>query len=82
MTDQPDTLLTQFVLAKLVKMLGEAQAHALADEIFARVGAPQRQLQTPDQMKAVAVELIARGGLLKMIGHSIMVEALLRGAKA
>jgi hypothetical protein len=78
--NQPDTLLTQLVLAKLTKMLGEVQARALADEIFHKVGAPQ--LQTPDQMKQVANELIARGGLPKMIGHSIMVEALLRGAKS
>jgi hypothetical protein len=73
------TMLTQIVVAKLTKMLGEAQAQQLADEVLRKLGTSQ--LQNADQMKQLADELISRGGLTRMIGHSIMVDALLRGAK-
>jgi hypothetical protein len=70
--------MTELVSTKLCKMLGEARGHETVRALLGVLGKPE--IQTPDDMKFVATELIGRGGLVKMIGHSIMVEAMLRGA--
>lgn len=67
-------------MTKLKKMLGDARAQEVMGEVLARLG--KRQVETPDELKKAADELISRGGLTRMIGHSIMTEALLRGARA
>jgi hypothetical protein len=77
--DKTNTVFTQILLTKLTKMFGEEQGNKLATELTQKM--EKGQVQTPDQLKEVAEALVARGGLSKMIGHSIMVEALLRGAK-
>jgi uncharacterized protein YpuA (DUF1002 family) len=74
------TSLNDILVTKLKKMLGETKATELVDEVLTKLG--KRQVDTPDELKKVADELISRGGLTKMIGHSIMTEALLRGARA
>jgi hypothetical protein len=70
--------LAEIVMTKLVKMMGPQKGEAVFADTL-------QQLQltgvaNANQMKAVADHLIHRGGLYKMIGHSLMVEALLRGA--
>lgn len=77
-TEPRDAVLTDIVTAKLKKMLGEAKGAELITDVFSKIG--KRKVETPDELKRIAVELISRGGLVKMIGHSIMTEALLRGA--
>lgn len=78
--DTPEVLLTEIVVSKLEKMLGEAKAAKLIDELFSKLG--KQKVQTPDELKRVAADLIGRGGLTKLIGQSIMTEALLRGARS
>lgn len=74
-----EALLHELLVTKLKKMLGEARGMAVVGEVLAKLG--KRQIETPDELKKAADELISRGGLTKMIGHSIMTEALLRGAR-
>jgi hypothetical protein len=65
-------------MTKLNKMLGSARAEVLFHEI---IGPMNGQVQTPDELMRVANALIEKGGLTKMIGHSLKMEALLRGAR-
>jgi hypothetical protein len=65
-------------MAKLNKMLGAARAEVLYHELL---GPLDGQVKTPDQLMQVANALIEKGGLTKMIGHSLKMEALLRGAQ-
>ncbi len=74
-----ETLFTDLVVARLKKMLGDAKGPEVLAEILGKLG--KNTIETPDELKRVADELIARGGLTKMIGHSLMTEALLRGAR-
>jgi hypothetical protein len=74
-----DTVFTQIALVKLTKMFGEDQGRQLIRELTEKMD--KHQVNTADQLKEIAEALVARGGLSKMIGHSILVEALLRGAK-
>ena len=72
-------LFTDLVATRLKKMLGEEKGTEVLTELFLKLG--KNNVETPDELKRVADELIARGGLTKMIGHSLMTEALLRGAR-
>jgi hypothetical protein len=74
-----DTVFTQIVLLKLTKMFGENQGRQLTRELTEKMD--KHQVNTADQLKEVAEALVSRGGLSMMVGHSILVEALLRGAK-
>ncbi len=74
------TVLNDILVTKLKKMLGETKGTEVIGEVLTKLG--KRQVDTPDELKKVADDLISRGGLTKMIGHSIMTEALLRGARA
>jgi hypothetical protein len=76
----PRELLHEILVTKLKKMLGDARGVEVVSELMNKLG--KRQVETPDELKKVADDLISRGGLTKMIGHSIMTEALLRGARA
>ena len=80
MSVSKDSLLHELLVTKLKKMLGDARGTQVVGEVIGKLG--KRQVDTPDDLKKVADELISRGGLTKMIGHSIMTEALLRGARA
>ena len=80
MAASKDPLLHEILVTKLKKMLGDARGMEVAGEVLGKLG--KRQVDTPDELKKVADELIGRGGLTKRIGHSIMTEALLRGARA
>lgn len=75
-----ETLLHGILVSKLKKMLGEARGMEVVGEVLGKLG--KRQVDTPDELKRVADDLISRGGLTRMIGYSIMTEALLRGARA
>ncbi len=74
-----ETVFTRIVVSKLKRMLGEAKAAEVSAELFAKLG--KDKVETAEELKRVADELISRGGLTKMIGHSLMTEALLRGAR-
>jgi hypothetical protein len=69
----------EIVSAKLCKMFGPAKGQTIIDEGLAQLG--KSGFDTPDDMKQFAEVLIGRGGLAKMIGHTLVMEALLRGAK-
>lgn len=76
----PETLFTDLVVLKLNKMLGEVKGTQVLAEVLGKLG--KDRVETTDDLKCVAHELIARGGLTRMIGHALMTEALLRGARA
>ncbi len=71
-------MLTEIVTVKLKKMLGDVKGSEVLADVLSKLG--KRKVETPDELKRIATELISRGGLTKMIGHSLMTEALLRGA--
>lgn len=75
----PTVSLTELASSRLAKVLGEAQAQTLCREAMQNVGA--EAIDTPDDLKRVAEDLIARGGVDTIIGLSLKMEALLRGAK-
>jgi hypothetical protein len=79
-TPTREAVLTDLVTTRLKKMLGETRGTEVLTEVFTKLGL--RKVETPDELKRIATELISRGGLTKMIGHSVMTEALLRGASA
>jgi hypothetical protein len=70
--------LTELASTKLAKVFGESKARELCLEAMQNVGA--EAIDTPDALKRVAEDLIARGGAVTLIGHSLRMEALLRGA--
>jgi hypothetical protein len=70
--------MTPIVSAKLCKMLGDTRGNAMVRDLLAKLG--KQDIRSPEDLKQVASALIDQGGLTRMIGHSIMVEALLRGA--
>jgi len=71
--------LTEIVVAKLTKMLGSARTEVLCREVL---GPFDGEVTSADQLLRVADALIEKGGLIKMIGHSLKMEALLRGARS
>lgn len=66
-------------MSKLNKMLGTARTEVLCREVL---GPLDGEVKTADQLMQVADALIEKGGLIKMIGHSLKMEALLRGARS
>ncbi|MBS2030591.1 MAG: hypothetical protein JST54_21995 [Deltaproteobacteria bacterium] len=71
--------LADIAITKLSKMLGEPKGAETFRGALAGLGLAR--IETPDHLKQLANHLIGLGGLSKMIGHSLMVEALLRGAQ-
>ena len=74
-----ETVFMDLVVSKLKKMLGDVKGPEVLAEILGTLG--KDKIETPDDLKRVADELIARGGLTRLIGYSLRTEALLRGAR-
>jgi hypothetical protein len=64
---------------KLENVFGRERARQLVDEICAECGLAS--LHHPHERLVFGDALIARGGLLEMIGRAIKVQALLHGAR-
>jgi hypothetical protein len=65
--------------SKLCRMLGEQKGRELVAHTLAAAGLTD--LSTADDLRRFADELCNKEGLVKMIGHSLRTEALLRGAR-
>jgi hypothetical protein len=70
--------MTQLVSDKLRKVLGETKGDDLVRQLLVKLG--RDQLRSPDDLKQMATELMDQGGVTQMIGRSLFVEAVLRGA--
>ena len=68
------------VFTKLENVFGKAKAQELVAEVCAERGISS--LEKPNQRLAFGDALVARGGLLEMIGRAIKVQAILHGARA
>lgn len=67
-------------VGKLKNALGEERAVALWREIALQLRI--ENLDAPNDRLRFGDALVARGGVLEVIGRAIKVQALLRGAKA
>ncbi len=74
-----DDALASLARSKLVMALGEAKAQTLAEDTLRHLGLAG--LSTPKDLLVFSKALIAQGGLIAMIGNSLRIAALLRGAK-
>ena len=72
------TQLEELVLSKMVRVLGQEKAAILLEETMAGVGL--RQLNTVQELLAVSNVLIKGGGFPSVVGRSLKVYAILRGA--
>lgn len=68
------------VFTKLENVFGKAKAAELVAEVCAEHGISS--LDGPSQRLAFGDALVARGGLLEMIGRAIKIQAILHGARA
>ncbi|MFT3706089.1 MAG: hypothetical protein QM817_00345 [Archangium sp.] len=78
MTAAAENHLMSVATTKLVKMLGETKGRELVARTLQAAGL--KDIFTADDLRKFADELITKEGLVKMIGHSLRTEALLRGA--
>jgi hypothetical protein len=74
----PSTPTEELVLSKMVRVLGHEKAAALLEETMASIGLAQ--LNNIQEMLSVANALIKAGGFPSVIGRSLKVYAILRGA--
>jgi hypothetical protein len=70
--------LAHVVYERLAKALGERRASEVYLETSAQLG--DRRIETAGDMAQFAEILIRAGGLLKAVGHSLKIQALLHGA--
>lgn len=67
------------IRTKLVSMLGETQASAVASDVLSEMGVDR--LTTADDRILFGRHLVRRGGVLAILGHSIQTQAILHGAR-
>jgi hypothetical protein len=68
----------EIVLKKLINAMGPDRARRLMSEVLAKLGL--NELRTPDDRFEFGNELIRRGGVGKLLGTSITMQARLHGA--
>jgi len=66
-------------LSRLTRALGPSAGPSCAQEVLAQLGLAQ--LKTPADLLRFANQLLGRGGLTELVGLSLKVTALLRGAR-
>jgi hypothetical protein len=70
--------LGDFVSAKLIRVMGRERAEGLIQEIMTADGIPA--LDSPQALLWFANGLMKRGGFAEVVGRSLKVYAILRGA--
>lgn len=68
----------QIVLKKLVNAMGPKKGQSVMNEIMSQIGLDE--LKTADQRFKFGLALIGRGGVGKLLGQSITMQARLHGA--
>ena len=68
----------EIVLKKMINAMGADNGRRLMDEILAKMGL--KELRTPDDRFHFGSELIRRGGIGKLLGQAIAMQARLHGA--
>lgn len=68
----------EIVLKKMINAMGADKGRRLMDEILTKMGL--KELRTPDDRFLFGNELIRRGGVGKLIGQAIAMQARLHGA--
>jgi hypothetical protein len=71
--------MTDPVLQKLDNLLGTSRARETFGEILSEIGLAA--LESAEDRARFGSALIARGGLLAIVGRSIVTQALLHGAR-
>jgi hypothetical protein len=74
----PSTPLEELVLSKMVRVLGQEKALTLLEETMTAVGLSQ--LHTVQELLGVSNVMIKGGGFPSVVGRSLKVYAILRGA--
>lgn len=74
----PSTQLEELVLSKMVRVLGPDKAAILLEEMMASVGL--HRINTVQELLTVSNALIKAGGFPSVVGRSLKVFAILRGA--
>ena len=69
----------EIVLKKLINAMGPDRGRELMSEVLAKLGL--KELKTADDRFQFATELIRRGGIGKLLGPSIAMQARLHGAQ-
>jgi hypothetical protein len=69
----------EIVLKKLINAMGQDRGRQLMNEVLAKLGL--KELRTPDDRFQFGTELIRRGGIGKLLGPSIAMQARLHGAQ-
>jgi hypothetical protein len=72
------TPLEELVLSKMVRVLGQEKAAALLEETMTSVGLTR--LYTVQELLFVSNALVKAGGFPSVVGRSLKVYAILRGA--
>jgi hypothetical protein len=68
----------EIVLKKMINAMGADKGRRLMDEILTTMGL--KELRTPDDRFLFGSELIRRGGIGKLLGQAIAMQARLHGA--
>jgi hypothetical protein len=68
----------EIVLTKLINAMGPDRGRRLMNEVLAKLGLSE--LKTPNDRFLFGNELIRRGGIGKLLGPSIAMQARLHGA--
>jgi hypothetical protein len=68
----------EIVLKKLINAMGQDRGRRLMSEVLTKLGL--KELRTPDDRFQFGNELIRRGGIGKLLGPSIAMQARLHGA--
>lgn len=68
----------EIVLTKLINAMGPDRGRRLMNEVLAKLGLSE--LRTPNDRFLFGNELIRRGGIGKLLGPSITMQARLHGA--
>lgn len=68
----------EIVLKKMINAMGADKGRSLMSEILAKLGLSE--LRTADERFLFGSELIRRGGVGKLIGQAIAMQARLHGA--
>jgi hypothetical protein len=63
---------------RLVKAIGGPRATQVMRDALAAIG--DRRFDGPQDLLDLAMYMVKLGGLVQMVGHSLKVQALLRGA--
>jgi hypothetical protein len=72
--------MTELVITRLTRAMGRTAGMRCVEELLAQLGLTE--IRTPSELLDFANSLCQRGGINEVVGSSLRVTALLRGARA